>query len=68
METSSATLLDTLYSSTAVSSLSDHQLLLKKGFTVMMVRNIDPENGHSIVAWCIIEKITNSILFHHLTV
>ncbi|CDF77418.1 ATP dependant DNA helicase [Chondrus crispus] len=52
---------------TAGSALSDHKLKLKKGFIVMLRRNLDPTSGHVNGARYVIEKMTNNLLFLHVT-
>ena len=57
-------LLNTL---TAGSALPDHKLKLKKGFIVMLLRNLDPTAGHVNGARYVIENMTNNLLFLRLT-
>ena len=53
---------------TAGSALPDHKLLLKRGYPVMLLRNIDTENGHCNGARYIIENMTNNVLFLRLAI
>ena len=53
-------LLNTL---TARSALPDHNLELKKGFIVMLLRNLDPTAGHVNGARYVIENMTHNLLF-----
>ncbi|CDF39089.1 ATP dependant DNA helicase [Chondrus crispus] len=48
---------------TAGSALPDHKLKLKKGFIVMLLRNLDPATGHVNGARYVIENMTNNLLF-----
>ncbi|CDF38585.1 ATP dependant DNA helicase [Chondrus crispus] len=52
---------------TAGSALPDHKLKLKKGFIVMLLRNLDPATGHVNGARYVIENMTNNLLFLHVT-
>ncbi|CDF39624.1 Helicase-like protein [Chondrus crispus] len=52
---------------TAGSALPDHKLKLKKGFIVMLLRNLDPATGHVNGAPYVIENMTNNLLFLHVT-
>ncbi|CDF36818.1 partial DNA helicase [Chondrus crispus] len=52
---------------TAVSALSDHNLKLKKGFIVMLLRNVDPATGHVNGARYVTENMTNNLLFLRVT-
>ncbi|CDF37506.1 partial DNA helicase [Chondrus crispus] len=52
---------------TAGSALPDHKLKLKKGFIVMLLRNLDPATGHVNGARYVIENMTNNPLFLHVT-
>ena len=47
----------------ARSALPDHKLKLKKGFIVMLLRNLDPTSGHVNGARYVFENITNNLLF-----
>ena len=48
---------------TAGSALPDHKLKLKKGFIVMLLRNLDPTAGHVNGARYVIENMTHNLLF-----
>ncbi|CDF40383.1 ATP dependant DNA helcase [Chondrus crispus] len=52
---------------TAGSALPDHKLKLKKGFIVMLLRNLDPATGHVNGARYVIENMTNYLLFLRVT-
>ncbi|CDF37017.1 ATP dependant DNA helicase [Chondrus crispus] len=52
---------------TAGSALPDHKLKLKKGFIVMLLRNLDPATGHVNGARYVIDNMTNNLLFLHVT-
>ncbi|CDF77379.1 unnamed protein product [Chondrus crispus] len=52
---------------TAGSALPDHKLKLKKGFIVMLLRNLDPATGHVNGARYVIENMTNNLLFLRVT-
>ncbi|CDF40386.1 ATP dependant DNA helicase [Chondrus crispus] len=52
---------------TAGSALPDHKLKLKKGFILMLLRNLDPATGHVNGARYVIENMTNNLLFLHVT-
>ncbi|CDF36554.1 unnamed protein product [Chondrus crispus] len=52
---------------TAGSDLPDHKLKLKKGFIVMLLRNLDPTSGHVNGARYVIEKMTNNLFFLRVT-
>ncbi|CDF38756.1 unnamed protein product [Chondrus crispus] len=52
---------------TAGSALPDHKLKLKKGFIVMLLRNLDPATGHVNGARYVIQNMTNNLLFLHVT-
>ena len=56
-------LLNTL---TAGSALPDHLLRLKKGYIVMLLRNLDAQVGHVNGSRYIVEKMTNNLLFLRL--
>ena len=47
----------------AGSAMPDHILLLKKGFIVMLLRNICPEEGHSNGTRYVVTGMTNNLLF-----
>ncbi|CDF40520.1 ATP dependant DNA helicase [Chondrus crispus] len=47
---------------TAGSSLPDHQLKLKKGFVVMLLRNLNPNDGHVNGARHLVDGMSNSLL------
>ncbi|CDF38382.1 ATP dependant DNA Helicase PIF1 [Chondrus crispus] len=57
-------LLNTL---TAWSALPDHKLKLKKGFIVMLLRNLNPATGHVSGARYVIENMTNNLLVLRVT-
>ncbi|CDF37706.1 ATP dependant DNA helicase PIF1 [Chondrus crispus] len=52
---------------TAGSDLPDHKLKLKKGFIVMLLRNLDPTSGYVNGARYVIEKMTNKLFFLRVT-
>ncbi|CDF35670.1 partial DNA helicase [Chondrus crispus] len=52
---------------TAGSALPDHKLKLKKGFIVMLLRNLDPATGHVNGARYVIENMTKNLLFLRVT-
>ncbi|CDF38180.1 ATP dependant DNA helicase PIF1 [Chondrus crispus] len=52
---------------TAGSDLPDHKLKLKKGFIVMLLRNLHPTSGHVNGARYVIEKMTNNLFFLRVT-
>ncbi|CDF39890.1 ATP dependant DNA helicase [Chondrus crispus] len=52
---------------TAGSDLPDHKLKLKKGFIVMLLRNLDPTSGHVNGARYVMEKMTNNLFFLRVT-
>lgn len=58
-------LLNTL---TVGSALPDHKRKLKKGFIVMRLRNLDPQNGHVNGARYVIENMTGSLLYLRVAV
>lgn len=43
--------------------MGDHQLTIKLGFIVMLLRNLQPANGHVIGARYIVMFMTNIVLF-----
>ena len=47
---------------TAGSALPDHDLVLKTGYMVMLLRNIDPKSGHCNGSRYILEKISNQFV------
>ena len=51
----------------AGSALPDHQLKLKKGFNVMVMRNPDPIASHVNGAHYVIENMTNNLLILRVT-
>ncbi len=46
----------------AGSSMPDHKLVLKKGYIVMLLRNLRPNKGHMNGARCVIENMTDNVL------
>ncbi|CDF35745.1 ATP dependant DNA Helicase Pif1 [Chondrus crispus] len=52
---------------TAGSALPDHKLKLKKGFIIMLLRNLDLTSGHVNGARYVIEKMTNNLHFLRVT-
>lgn len=51
-----------LNSLNGTSSLPDHKLTLKKGYIVMLLRNLEPAKGHVNGSRYIVEKMSNSLL------
>ena len=49
-------------------SLPDHVITLKKGFPVMLLRNIDPSNGHCNGSRYIVEKFSRTLLYLKVSV
>ena len=52
-----------LNSLTAGSSMPDHCIRLKKGFIVMLLRNLRPAQGHVNGTRYVVENFTNNLLF-----
>lgn len=59
--------MEMLYTRSHRSALSNLTLSLKKGFLVMLLRNLDPENGHVNETRYIVENMTNNVLFLRVT-
>lgn len=55
--------MDMLNTLSHVSALPEDMLSLKRGFIEMLLRNLDPENGHVNKTRYIVEIITNKVLF-----
>ena len=47
----------------ARASLLDHEIALKKGFIVMLLRNIKPSSGHVNSTRCVVENMTFNLVF-----
>ena len=45
------------------SSLPDHEIALKKGFIVMLLRNIKPSSGHVNGTRYVVDNTTPNVLF-----